>query len=88
MRECLLRVLRLHRLAAICGPQPGRAGPAQASGSMRVRVCGRVHACVRAQVRVRVCVCVCVLQCVCLCARACVCVSVSVSVRVCVFVFM
>ena len=76
IRECLLGVIRLHRLATICGPQPGRAGPAQASGSMRARVC--VGVCMRACMRRFVCVCVCVLQCACVreCVRACACLCV------------
>jgi hypothetical protein len=80
IRECLLGVIRLHRLATICGPQPGHAGPAQASGSMRacacVGVCMRVCACAGSCA----CVCVCVLPyacvraCVHACVRACLCV--------------
>jgi hypothetical protein len=80
IRECLLGVIRLHRLATICGPQPGRAGPAQASGSMRA--CARVGVCMRACMRRFVCVCVCCRVHVCVrvcvrhgaCVRACLCV--------------
>ena len=83
IRECLLGVIRLHRLATICGPQPGRAGPAQASGSMRACAC--VGVCMRACMRRFVCVCVCVCcrmrACVRVCMRACV--RVCVCARVC-----
>jgi hypothetical protein len=86
IRECLLGVIRLHRLATICGPQPGRAGPAQASGSMRACACVAC-ACVRACAGscAWACVCVCVLQCACVCAcvRACVRVCVRARARVC-----
>ena len=65
MRECLLRVLRLHRRAAIRGPQPGRVGPEQALAfNARARVCVRA-ACVRTGRLVRQCQCVCVCVCVC-----------------------
>jgi hypothetical protein len=62
IRECLLGVIRLHRLATICGPQPGHAGPAQASGSMRACAC----VCMRVCMRRFVCVCACACACVCL----------------------
>jgi hypothetical protein len=86
IRECLLGVIRLHRLATICGPQPGRAGPAQASGSMRACAC--VGVCMRACMRRFVCVCVCcrvracVRACVSVCARASVCVYLYACARV------
>ena len=87
IRECLLGVIRLHRLATICGPQPGRAGPAQASGSMRACAC--VGVCMRACMRRFVCVCVCcrVRACVRAGLRACVraCVSVCARASVCVY---
>jgi hypothetical protein len=82
--SCLLGVIRLHRLATICGPQPGRAGPARASGlDARVRVRGRVfEGAVRAFVmRVYcsmrgVCVPVCATVCACACWCACACLPV------------
>ena len=79
IRECLLGVIRLHRLATICGPQPGRAGPAQASG-LDARGC--LCECLRVRVQVRVCVCVavCVRAYVCACTHVCGCTCVRVRV--------